>query len=163
MNLSIFKGFLTHHVSDLKAVASAVGSLLDAVPINAQDRSRIEKTLGKLATSASNIGHGLDDLGSGFTDHIRSHDGETAPEGPTHDDVRRMVEDAALALVPGLVADALAKLHKDAPAPAPVIAPGTPGPNAKDAGDAATGTPGKVKGSGAQTAKGDGTGDTAAA
>jgi len=159
MNLAIFKGFLDHHVSDLKAVASAVGSILDAVPINAQDRARIETTLSKLATSASNIGKGLDDLGTGFADHMTLHDAAPASEGPSHDDVRRMVEDAALALVPGLVADALAKHKTDATDKAPVIAAGTPGPRAKDAGDAASGTPGKVKGDGTQTAKGDGSGD----
>lgn len=48
-------GFLSHHISDLNNVASALNAINNSLPIDAQDKERIAKAIAAVEESATNI------------------------------------------------------------------------------------------------------------
>lgn len=53
--VAAFTGFLTHHVADLTAVGTALNSILDAIPVNAQTRDHIKDVISQVENSAVNV------------------------------------------------------------------------------------------------------------
>jgi hypothetical protein len=50
-----FTGFLSHHVNDLVNVAAGLSSVANALPIDPQDKERVNSVIDVLSTSAQNI------------------------------------------------------------------------------------------------------------
>lgn len=48
-------GFLTHHVTDLNAIADTLSSVTGALPIDSQDKDRIGSLITTIKNSADNI------------------------------------------------------------------------------------------------------------
>lgn len=140
------KGFLGHHVGDLRAIGNVLGALLNAVPVNAQDRAHIEAGIGHVRDAAANITDALSNMASKGGDDTAGTSTGTA-KGPTASQLEKAVSKALPA--------ALAAYFEANP-PSHVIAPGTPGPEASQAGDAAKG--GDNTGTASDSQHDDGTG-----
>lgn len=99
-------GFLAHHVGDLSAIHSALSELVSVAPIDSQDKDRINSVLETVQTSANNINDFLNN------NHVVSDAGEVTIKESD-------IEHAVAAVLPNLLAKAVADYLAAHPATAP--------------------------------------------
>lgn len=116
--LSSVVGFIGHYGTEANGIAAALTNIVNALPMSKIEKAKVTEVIGKLENASENIADRVADL-------LAAANVDPVPVKIERKDIEEAVKAVLPALVAKAVADALAKLPPAAPAPAAAPAQGS--------------------------------------